>query len=1044
MVAALSGDSTSARWEAYFRWNSAVADVLFGPSAAGVPAYLDLEGEVLEEIAGKAEPGCEDPKKALAAAVKATLLLEGTGKGAFSEHIAELNHWGNGTDPPPTLALLAVLSLAAEDMRSGDGMSANNYYGRLRALLEIEKDQLDRLVSHYRKDVLMQHALSKRPVSSILWGSLNNWLERLDGERGLPTAVAISHPHIGLPLSQALVRATDRARFAVMFASFGLPPHYSLGQSDMERLIHEWISRNPCPASNTLERLWKRAKAARERIADVACVELEAWDGTGSGEQPGAASASATSTVSLFGLVSNFPERRLELSLLVMGDATAGGSVDYEVLGEASGAEPAGVVEFLAAGGGRYRLGDPTLIDAASMVSGLTQLRKVGGSTVARRRPRRLVPLRRDDFLQAFVESPRAQLGEDTILLAQDVIAGQVEEALISIARPGFSRSGPEVAGVPEGWALFTDVQIMSPPTEVALKGFEDLYALVPLSTSQIVISGGLQFPGRIRKWSSLHPPEIRASLGASANARVELECIRPLVAVEPETIIVTSDAPVIVVQLGDRGLVDGDYEVRLFRDSEKAPVSQVGLRLGSADSRMPRFGQTVHLEHAMDGHDPLGPLSAMPERSSDPAVVGARLVGDMPASGPLPAVPSPSWFGRPRSATPTTIAPALVHIGPPDPTSCVVTGQHVIVLPKDTGKRSGGQIVGICRHCGLTKRYPARYTPTYGAKKAPVAITTTAPRFDVTRVAPITTDIERHWDALLDGLGHVGGGGISELERMALQVEPSMLFVDQLVRTLEALGHLEVERDPSTLLPIQWEVAPPVLAETSNGEYVLCGLRSQDLVASLRAAAQDLGAQIDERPGLEDGPTVVMLKGIDAAQASTIAAQVSDAVEVELIVAAEAARGVASVLPPLSALLAALPETSMVGARTCRRWDAETAHWHECTDAEVPGFFQLRSHSTIYCIRRREHIVDGKMLRADARLVKYAAAIETGFGLVGYDEATHSLYVPLGADLPGLYARAAVLASGVPPQIDTHQRLIHYRDVPDDVARMIAAALST
>jgi hypothetical protein len=80
--------------------------------------------------------------------------------------------------------------------------------------------------------------------------------------------------------------------------------------------------------------------------------------------------------------------------------------------------------------------------------------------------------------------------------------------------------------------------------------------------------------------------------------------------------------------------------------------------------------------------------------------------------------------------------------------------------------------------------------------------------------------------------------------------------------------------------------------------------------------------------------------------------------------------------------------------------------------------------------------------LLGDARLVKFAAALNAGIGMVGYDADAQVLYVPLGADLPGLYARAAVLASGYAPKENTAERLLEYRNVPPDLASHLAALL--
>lgn len=56
------------------------------------------------------------------------------------------------------------------------------------------------------------------------WGALNKWLEGEDGLRGLPTAVAVGHRYVGLPISQVLVREADRERLPHFFIYAGFPP----------------------------------------------------------------------------------------------------------------------------------------------------------------------------------------------------------------------------------------------------------------------------------------------------------------------------------------------------------------------------------------------------------------------------------------------------------------------------------------------------------------------------------------------------------------------------------------------------------------------------------------------------------------------------------------------------------------------------------------------------------------------------------------------------------------------------------------------------
>ena len=108
-------------WNRYLRWNEAIATVVFSRDSAGRPVYLDLENEVLAAIRDVAEPNAAEAAPSLVEAVKKTLYLRGGPSHVFAGHIRRLSLWHHGTmlDPPPTLALLAMLSLAAETMHEG-------------------------------------------------------------------------------------------------------------------------------------------------------------------------------------------------------------------------------------------------------------------------------------------------------------------------------------------------------------------------------------------------------------------------------------------------------------------------------------------------------------------------------------------------------------------------------------------------------------------------------------------------------------------------------------------------------------------------------------------------------------------------------------------------------------------------------------------------------------------------------------------------------------------------------------------------------------
>jgi hypothetical protein len=142
-----------------------------------------------------------------------------------------------------------------------------------------------------------------------------------------------------------------------------------------------------------------------------------------------------------------------------------------------------------------------------------------------------------------------------------------------------------------------------------------------------------------------------------------------------------------------------------------------------------------------------------------------------------------------------------------------------------------------------------------------------------------------------------------------------------------------------------------------------------------------------------------------------------------------------AAVLPPLSRLIDNLPIATTFGGRSFERWNANTARFEPSHDASGAGAYRVSGFGRAYIYRRPEHIGAMSAMVGDARLVKYAAALDEKRGLLGYDVDRQILYVPLGANLPGLYGRAAVMASGRPPLDNLEERLLEYRKVPPALA---------
>lgn len=265
--------ASSADWQEYVRWNNVLADVLFPERDEATPAYLDVEEAQIAEVGGeRLNLDADRVVDGLVAVVRRTIDLESPD--GFAQHLERVRAWREHerAETYPAIAVLAVFSLAAERMAAGSGMASTNYYGRLADLLDGDKDRLSR--SYMR-------------VAEPLWGGgLNLWLSTLVGLRGTPTAFALGKRFVGLPLSQALVREADRRRLERFFAEFDFsPPRSEVPASELEPILGSWLSDEQRGGSH-LGRLWTKADL-RERIAGVASVELQSWNGTDDSDESG-------------------------------------------------------------------------------------------------------------------------------------------------------------------------------------------------------------------------------------------------------------------------------------------------------------------------------------------------------------------------------------------------------------------------------------------------------------------------------------------------------------------------------------------------------------------------------------------------------------------------------------------------------------------------------------------------------------------------------------------------------------------------------------
>jgi hypothetical protein len=1028
----------------YAAWNRAVADVFFDGQFAHRPVYLDLEPDTLAAAAAIAGDDPESALAGLSAAVMETLYLGAYERPLFDCHSQAVRAWidEGRTGTPPFLALLAFLSSVAEEMRSDEKFAANNYYGRLCERLDLDPEgaERDRVARWFRAE------------TPTFWRELNGWLEASEGRLGTPTAFALNqhHKYVGVPISQALVRERDRQLLPDLFARYRLAPGTRLSRSDMLRFLEDWLPQ--APASNALKALC-RQPAARERVADVACIELELWDGT----LPVAEGAvELDAAISLVAAFRRHPRPRVRFDLVVRSVAALPEG-RYRLVDDA----PPHAVAALADTDGALTLGalqpegwrpleESSAVSVADFL--FANVRLLRDDATIRHEPRSLVILERDEELMRYVEVPRAHLAREYLLLARERLREPLDAMLAASARPGYRLAAEgEIGGLPQGWIGAVGVELMGLPETTSA----DLASLVPASWTAISLVSGFALPGRATWLRGALPEVVATSIDTQSELLVSLACEHLL---DQE-----GEAPAArelgrftehgVLELVDLELSEGDYRLELTSSSQDtAALASAALRVRSAATpRVLLADQAGPIGHALD-ESPLAALAAtqlvrLPDGT--PVVSGAWAPNGKPLAFENGRIPTELGVLTPfEPADPDDISADAPRAG--EGPSCIETGAHYIVLPPTGPERPppGTTIEGTCKRCGLEKWFPARPRGRWGRARRPGRpASRTQPRQaraparrPVLDVAPIEPERPASLDMLIDGLSYAQRGRWSTFEALASQVVDSGLFASESARLLSSLGHLDLILDRRTLRATSWAVAPTILVRPRDStDAFLCGRRSGPLIDRLRTGAKALGGNtaIEE---LENSPALVTVRGLDANHLAELAADTSAALGWEVRFIEDAAARIAAVLPRLSLIVPQLSRFTLPIEVTLERFDVAQGRWTEVNLIDQPGAYRSRGLITRYGFADEA----GAVLReTDARLCKWLAAAAERRTLLAYDEAARILVSPLGAEPPGLYERVLVLCSGRAPTKRKDGTTL-YTQVPPEVAATLWRLLTS
>lgn len=243
--------------DGYGAWNDALAKRFFNPETAGRPVYLFVTDEVIADVRESVGNGYEDFLAAVRAGPPGV-----TRSGHCQRALQVADGWRDrALEYPPYVAYLALFVLAAG--HEGD-YAPQAYYPRLWSLLG--ENRTDTLPSF---DRMLE-----------LWDDLEKWsVHDRGGELGVFEARIVGGKiHIGLPLAQAMLTASERDALPHLFSSAELDPGRAANSSELRRALALYGS--GYLRQHTMRALNHGSEAFQEALLDAVAEEFSSWDGS--------------------------------------------------------------------------------------------------------------------------------------------------------------------------------------------------------------------------------------------------------------------------------------------------------------------------------------------------------------------------------------------------------------------------------------------------------------------------------------------------------------------------------------------------------------------------------------------------------------------------------------------------------------------------------------------------------------------------------------------------------------------------------------------
>ena len=985
--------STTNLTTAYLKLNEHIGDLIFSGRFAGRAVYLTLGLTEQLELANRLNCNSETLGTTCCEIVS-NVIHRSTQP---YKHITKAsNKWrfSGQHGYPPFLALLYVLSYAAELMEAEGDFAANNYYVRLRSALKVED-------SHLRAGA---------SSTENFWKLLSRWLIDNDFELGRPTASSKGNwKYVSYPISQALIRASDRSLLQNIFAKYNFTSADQVTVDGIKPFVDDWM-RSSQPNAR-LKSTWQKADL-RQRIYEVACDSFYDWvENTDTEEldHPTLQTSRSQNNLSLIlSIVPSFLTRKLALNV-----------------GQKS-SPPDNAARFCDDQGNEFHLGhhiygtfatiDPNPFGPDARLFSYP-FEASCDATRIRWSPRLAIPFIKSDSGSYWSEVSRCSIGMNHIILVRDtpkMISSF--EAFLNETSTGEAKllDKNSLAGVPEGWQLYSDVYIIKSDVEVE----QQLQHLLPLSTELAPqISDGIQISRGV--WHSKSPITINYQAEKSPT---KIEVFQPRLGDDPIKTQLSNNKFVSMKP----NLLDGTYTINFF--AENKPKFSLDFAFRSANRPRPLHRQNserivyngiIHSTKAEIPDD---------ETHVSGVIVKTSQQVNLTNSHDNSASIKNTLIARNENDEAMLSDNYLKNCLPPDVDTqdildkpCIERGFHYWICETTEEKVSLSTPLEMqCKQCSMNVLMRNRGKKQAANKIVGRTKSKQTAKSAYSTIFSGTQNIDHN--KLYDALCYLGTGSVTALERLTADTNVDLWSMQKLLHAYSDLGLLDLHNPLNSNYSKSWAVPEAAALLLPEDKICLTGFRSDNLIELIRSKIEDRNGTFSTVE-YDDRPSKFEIENISANDASALFDEINDPLGRTVHFVSNFHELISKVLRYLNGFEDTLLEIT-VGTNliNLQKFDANKSKWHTVGDCREPGSYRFDHPNRIYCYKH----TNGLMFRGSYNVVKLMAARLDNVKLHSYDSHTKKFCSTLGAEPTGLVSRALVLCSGELPTVENGQTIYH------------------